>query len=336
MPQFWEIFQAGDYPQGNFSEDDIQQIAENYDPSFLQAPISLDHQFGGPAYGWIDQLKADGKRLLASFKDVSDELVSMVANKRYKRHSVEIYNDLPEKGLYLKGLSMLGVAAPQVKGMEPIAFAEFGEDYPDDESTVVEIEDEAESGNEAESGKDEAESGKSQRDKPEAESGKQEGEEEDFQEPPNEWEDFRDLQKKLEEAQQTAEKFRKASKKFKQENEKIRFAERKAAFTAFLARQTQAGKLPPKLKPRAVELFEHLDGLDADGERALQLFKDIIQQLPAIDLAPSGGDEPEEIDFSDAAELAGKISRYMAEQKEQGQIISPSEALKHFKTTHNQ
>jgi len=140
MKRFLEIFRAGNYPQGNITEEQVQQIAENYDPSFLEAPITFDHGFGGPAYGWIRELKAEGGRLLATFKDVTDSLKMMSATKQYKRHSVEIYNDLDGKGPYLKALSMLGASTPAVKGMEPIEFASFSENFPDDESKVIECE----------------------------------------------------------------------------------------------------------------------------------------------------------------------------------------------------
>lgn len=144
--RFYEIFRAGNYPQGSFDADDIKQIAENYDPSFLETPITLDHQWGGPAYGWVDELKAEGERLLASFKDVQDHLKCMVATKAYKRHSVEIYNDIEDKGPYLKAVSLLGALVPQVKGMEPIEFSAFSENFPEDDSIVAELEEPIEPG----------------------------------------------------------------------------------------------------------------------------------------------------------------------------------------------
>lgn len=122
--KFYEIFRAGNYPQRSVSEEDIKAIAENYDPSFQEAPISIFHYGDRFAYGWIKELKAEGKKLMASFKDVTDELKEYVAKKMLKNHSIELYEDLNGKGLYLKSLAMLGSEAPAVKGMNPIQFQE--------------------------------------------------------------------------------------------------------------------------------------------------------------------------------------------------------------------
>ncbi len=125
--KYYEIFRAGSYPQGTFTEEDIKQIAENYDPELLEAPISIFHWGDRFAYGWINELKAEGEKLMASFKDVSEELKQLVAEKKLKRHSVELYKNFNEKGTYLKALAMLGAETPAVKGMQPIEFSYDGE-----------------------------------------------------------------------------------------------------------------------------------------------------------------------------------------------------------------
>jgi len=104
--QFYEIFRAGNYPQRSVSAEDIAQIAGSYDASFQEAPISIFHWGDGFAYGWIKELKAEGDSLLASFKDVTDDLKELVALKKLKNHSIELYEDLGGRGLYLKALAM--------------------------------------------------------------------------------------------------------------------------------------------------------------------------------------------------------------------------------------
>jgi hypothetical protein len=47
--KFFEVFKAGKYPQGDFSEDDVETLAKNYEPEFCEAPITLDHEQKGPA-----------------------------------------------------------------------------------------------------------------------------------------------------------------------------------------------------------------------------------------------------------------------------------------------
>ena len=122
MKKFFEIFRAGKYPQGTFTKKDIELLAKNYDPKFCEAPITLDHDQSGPAYGWIEELKAENGVLKALFRNVSGELKELVLTGKYKKVSVEIYKNLEGKGPYLKSVSFLGAAIPQVKGMEPVEF----------------------------------------------------------------------------------------------------------------------------------------------------------------------------------------------------------------------
>ena len=76
--KFYEVFKAGTYPQGKFSKKEIEQIAKNYDPKFCEAPITLDHHQSGPAYGWVDTVKAENDKLKVSFKDIPEEFEKAV------------------------------------------------------------------------------------------------------------------------------------------------------------------------------------------------------------------------------------------------------------------
>lgn len=122
--KFFEVFKAGKYPQGVFSSQDVEALAGNYDPKFCEAPITLDHEQKGPAFGWVSGLKSENGKLKASFRDVADELKDYVQAGKYKKISVEIYRELEGKKPYLKAVSFLGAAIPQVKGMDPVEFKE--------------------------------------------------------------------------------------------------------------------------------------------------------------------------------------------------------------------
>jgi len=126
--KFYEVFKAGTYPQGKFTKKEIEQIAQNYDPNFCEAPITIDHQQSGPAYGWVDTVKAEGDKLKVCFKDVPEAFEKDVNDGKYKKVSVELYRNLEGKGAYLKAVSFLGAAIPQVKGLEPIKFMESESD----------------------------------------------------------------------------------------------------------------------------------------------------------------------------------------------------------------
>ena len=122
--KYFEVFKAGNYPQGKFTQAEVQELAKNYDPSFCEAPITLDHEQKGPAYGWVDKLKEENGKLKATFKDLSDDLKEFVNKGKYKKISVEIYRELEGKKPYLKAVSFLGASSPQVKGMQAVEFKE--------------------------------------------------------------------------------------------------------------------------------------------------------------------------------------------------------------------
>lgn len=122
--KYFEVFKAGNYPQGTFSQAEVQELAKNYDPSFCEAPITLDHEQKGPAYGWVDKLKEENGMLKATFKNLSDDLKEFVNKGKYKKISVEIYRELEGKKPYLKAVSFLGASIPQVKGMQAVEFKE--------------------------------------------------------------------------------------------------------------------------------------------------------------------------------------------------------------------
>nr|BDD48251.1 hypothetical protein 1 [bacterium] len=120
--KFFEVFRAGTYPQGFFSEKDVEALAKNYDPKFCEAPITLDHEQRGPAFGWVSELKTENGKLKASFRNIADELKEFVQSGKYKKISVEIYKELEGRKPYLKAVSFLGAGIPQVKGMDPVEF----------------------------------------------------------------------------------------------------------------------------------------------------------------------------------------------------------------------
>ena len=138
--KFYEVFKDGKYPQGKFTKKEIAEIAKNYDPKFCEAPITIDHQQSGPAYGWVETVKAEGDKLKVAFKDIPEAFEKDVNDGKYKKVSVELYRNLEGKGAYLKAVSFLGAAIPQVKGLEAIKFMEA-------ESDVYEFESEDDSDN---------------------------------------------------------------------------------------------------------------------------------------------------------------------------------------------
>ncbi|TEB09150.1 hypothetical protein [Pelotomaculum propionicicum] len=123
MPEWHEVWRAGNYPQGNFTENDVQQIVDNYIPEESEAPVVIGHPKNeDPAFGWVEALKREGGKLLAKFKQVVPEFAEAVNQGRYKKVSVRLRKK--ENGWNLIHVGFLGAAKPQVEGLKPISFSE--------------------------------------------------------------------------------------------------------------------------------------------------------------------------------------------------------------------
>jgi len=120
------IFRAGKYPQGEYTQQDLDEMITNYDPVHAhEAPISTDHEQEGPAQGWVSQLKREGTLLYAKFKQVSDEFRSQIREGRFKKPSAEIHPNYEGSGKkYLYAVTFLGARVPQIKGLPAAAFSD--------------------------------------------------------------------------------------------------------------------------------------------------------------------------------------------------------------------
>ena len=119
-----EVFRAGDYGEkGNWSPQDLEQLAADYDPAVHEAPVTLDHAQDGPALGWVERLRCAGGALLARLRCVGDSLQELIGQETFKKRSVELYPQFHATGRpYLRAVSFLGAHVPEVKGMaDPLA-----------------------------------------------------------------------------------------------------------------------------------------------------------------------------------------------------------------------
>ena len=266
--KFYEVFKAGKYPQGTFTKKEITAIAKNYDPKFCEAPITIDHQQTGPAYGWVENVKADGEKLMVSFKEIPEAFEKDVNEGKYKKVSVELYRNLEGKGAYLKAVSFLGAATPQVKGLEPIKFMEAEADIYESESV---------------------------------EDTEQFSEEEIVElknqvaELENQLAKFKENNKKLETVKSLKEKISsltdevasfKEKAQGKEEIEKelndIKTAIKKKEFDEFIDKQIEQGKLIPTNKNIILSVLQELDNVKKFGEDSAVItdFKAFLESLP--------------------------------------------------------
>ncbi len=119
-----EIFRAGKYKGRDgedltYTEADLDLIVKNFNEAENpMVPNVVGHpEDNSPAYGWVESLKREGKKLFATFKDVPAEFMEAVNKGLFKNRSISLYPNL-----MLRHVGWLGAMPPKVKGMEPFCF----------------------------------------------------------------------------------------------------------------------------------------------------------------------------------------------------------------------
>jgi len=130
------VFKSGDQTsaqgvQRNFSDKDLQQVVDTYDPSIHEAPLVIGHSGDNdslPSYGWIKGFAKQGGNLYADV-EFTDTAKDLVKDGHYRKVSISFYSPEsainPHKGKWsARHLALLGASPPAVKGLEPFSFAE--------------------------------------------------------------------------------------------------------------------------------------------------------------------------------------------------------------------
>ncbi len=270
--KFYEVFKAGKYPQGKFTKKEISEIAKNYDPKFCEAPITIDHQQSGPAYGWVETVKADGDKLKVAFKDIPESFEKDVNDGKYKKVSVELYRNLEGKGAYLKAVSFLGAATPQIKGLEPIKFMESESDIFEFEG-ANEINDASEHFTEAD-----VDDLKNQVAELEEQLAK-------FKENNKKMETIKSLKEKISALNDEVATFKEKAKdkeSIEKELSDIKTMIKNREFDEFIDKQITKGTLVPANKSTVLSVLQELDNVQKFGEDSTVIsdFKSFIESLP--------------------------------------------------------
>ena len=272
--KFYEVFKAGVYPQGKFTKKEIAEIAKNYDPQFCEAPITIDHQQSGPAYGWVDTVKADGEKLKVAFKDIPQEFEQAVNDGKYKRVSVELYRNLEGKGAYLKAVSFLGAATPQVKGLEQIKFMEAEADTYEFEEEKPDVKPEET----ATFSQEEIDDLKKQVEDLESQLAK-------FKESNKKTETIKSLKEKIAALTSEVATFKEKAdgkEEIEQELNNIKTAIKTREYNEFIDKQIDKGTLVPANKDVVLSVLKELDNIKKFGEdsQIVNDFKAFIESLP--------------------------------------------------------
>ncbi len=142
-----EVFSAGKYNGDEYSEADLDAMVSAYQElkGRLDPPLKLGHndkqpdakEFerddGKPAMGWVENLRRVGKKLLADFVQVPQQVVDWVKEGRYKKKSAEIYWGFKDGDKtyrrVLKAVALLGADIPANRDIAPLQYDEAGHEY---------------------------------------------------------------------------------------------------------------------------------------------------------------------------------------------------------------
>lgn len=114
----------------------LDRMADNYRvlsskiPGF-QIPLKLGHSsvVGDPAWGWVENVRRSGNKLVGDFVNLPDQLFDMIKDRRYNSVSSEIFVALPHEGTVykdvLRAVAILGSEWPAVKGLTPLSVGMF-------------------------------------------------------------------------------------------------------------------------------------------------------------------------------------------------------------------
>ncbi|MFC6645455.1 hypothetical protein ACFQBQ_07620 [Granulicella cerasi] len=126
-----DLFQAGDYSvdgKGTFTESDLDQIVNNYDPAHHEAPSTIGHikpNDKAPAYGWWSKLRRVGTLLQGQMSTVQPEFEEALERKLFKKRSVGLRKG--DNGWMLHHVAWLGAQAPHIKGLADLVFESANE-----------------------------------------------------------------------------------------------------------------------------------------------------------------------------------------------------------------
>ena len=126
LEDWFEVFRCGSHVDHSgtlrtITERDIDRAIKSYRRN--SAPVVVGHPtLNAPAFGWVEAFRRVGSTVQARCSQVAPEFVDLVKRGLYKNRSLSFNHD----GSF-RHIGFLGAAAPAVKGLEEIYFAQQGD-----------------------------------------------------------------------------------------------------------------------------------------------------------------------------------------------------------------
>lgn len=129
-----EIFAPGKWNGDTYTEADLDGMVDAFGKQGFRPPVKLGHKeaSGSPAYGWVENLRKQGQKLVADLVDLPETVYNDIKNRRFDTVSSEVFWNLTRgKDVFkraLKGVALLGAEIPAVAGLKPLREAQFSEE----------------------------------------------------------------------------------------------------------------------------------------------------------------------------------------------------------------
>ena len=127
-----EIFAPGTHNGEEYTEQDVDDMVAAAAKLDFRPAIKIGHTKdapGAPAYGYVENIRKAGGKLVADLTDMHDSVVDAIRSKAYDRLSSEIYMNLKRGGQTfrraLKAVALLGAEVPAVANLVPLHKMEF-------------------------------------------------------------------------------------------------------------------------------------------------------------------------------------------------------------------
>lgn len=119
-----EIFATGTHNGDEYGEADLDEMVASFPHLGYKPPLKQGHGEGQRAYGWVENLRRAGSKLLADFVDVPKKVIEEIREKGWGPVSAEVFWDLERAGTTfkraLKAVALLGGDVPAVPGLKPV------------------------------------------------------------------------------------------------------------------------------------------------------------------------------------------------------------------------
>jgi hypothetical protein len=124
-----EVFASGKWHGDEYTDKDLADIVANFNElrDSVKPFLKLGHQGKEeqPALGWVDSMRVQGSKIIASVRDIPQIVFEAITKKLYNRVSSEIYwNYKAHTGktynYVLKAVALLGASVPEVKTLNDL------------------------------------------------------------------------------------------------------------------------------------------------------------------------------------------------------------------------